>query len=137
MGEVQGRYSGDVAASPLVELEGEARAVGLDAADEVALAPGRDIGRCGRDVGEMWAIYGRDVGEMWARCGGGATDEVGVAPVERVHLVTSISPAPPIYLPCISPISRLYLAPVERGDERVHLVTELERYTPVLRHLGN
>ena len=49
-----------LAAEPLVELEGEARAVGLDATDEVALAPGR----CGRDAGEIRARCGRDMGEM-------------------------------------------------------------------------
>ena len=80
-----------LAAEPLVEHEEEARAVGLDAADEVALAL-----------------------------------------VERGD-ITSISPASPY----ISRISRVYLAPVERGDQGVHLITELEGDAPVLRHLVN
>ena len=56
------------------------------------------------DAREMRARCGRDVGEMWARCVWGGAAD------------------------------EVALALVERGDQRVHLVTELEGDAPVLRH---
>ena len=59
--------------------------------DDVAELDEVDLrGRCGRDVGEMWARCGRDVGEIWARYEG----DVGGSSTGPTVLLLSLSKAP-------------------------------------------
>ena len=141
MGEMQGRCRRDIREIS-ARFEPRGRALILwGALEEGRPRPLARLGRCGRDMGEIWARYGRDAGEMQGRyrgdTRGGSPSPSRAAARPRGDVGPYVSPVSPLYLAYISRASRLRAVlaqllprPLERVETRLRDMGEIwARYT--------